>query len=348
MKNKELLFSPLELKNITLPGRLVRSATELFAAGPDAHIPQYEVMLYRELAAEPLGMIITAHTCVSPEGRSNLYQNAIWSDEFIPDVVQIADSVPHVPVIMQLGHGGMKAEGNNGGLPVYTPDNMTTEQIKAVVVAFGKAAGRAMTAGMDGIMLHAAHMYLLSQFFYPEYNHRTDSYGGCAENRFRIIREIFEEIKTVCGDKTPVFMKINGDDRDDTEEYHRDIVEVLGICSELKMDAVEISGYASARPGMQEMPYFEENISRLRNETDIPLIAVGGIRSTDDMDRLLDIGASAISLSRPLLFDPHMPTEIFENGEYHSDCQGCGFCFHPLKMDRAEIIRCPHRKRYSY
>ena len=72
-------------------------------------------------------------------------------------------------------------------------------------------------------------MYLLSQCFYPEYNHRTDEYGGCAENRFRIIREIFEEIKTVCSDKTPVFLKINGDDRDDTEEYHRDIVTVLGM-----------------------------------------------------------------------------------------------------------------------
>lgn len=344
MKNKELLFSPLELTNITLPGRIVRSATELFAAGPDAHIPQYEVQLYRELAAEPLGMIITAHTCVSPEGRSNLYQNAIWSDEYLQDAMSISEAVAgHVPVIMQLGHGGMKAEGNNGNLPVYTPDNMTTEQIKKTVIAFGAAAKRAMSAGIDGIMLHAAHMYLLSQFFYPCYNHRNDEYGGCAENRFRIIREIVEEIKTVCGEKTPVFMKINGDDRDDTEEYNRDIVKVLRICSALKMDAVEISGYASARSGKPDKPYFIENISRLKNETDVPLIAVGGIRTTDDMDNLLDAGASAVSLSRPLLVDPHMPTEILKSGEYHSDCIGCGFCFSPLKMDKEKIIRCPRR-----
>ncbi len=99
---------------------------------------------------------------------------------------------------MQLGHGGMKAEGNNGGLRVYTPGNMIETEIAEVIKAFGTAARRAMSAGFSGVMLHAAHMYLLSQFFYPEYNHRTDKYGGSAENRFRMIREIFEEIKMVC------------------------------------------------------------------------------------------------------------------------------------------------------
>ncbi|MBE6614030.1 MAG: hypothetical protein E7631_01815 [Ruminococcaceae bacterium] len=339
------LFTPLPLRHITLPGRAVRSATELFAASPDAHLPAYELEVYKELSVQPLGMIITAHTCVSPEGRSNLYQNAVWADEYLAETAAIAEAAQAngVPAVMQLGHGGMKAENHNGGRRVYTPDNMTKEEIASVVKAFGQAAARAMKAGFSGVMLHAAHMYLLSQCFYPEYNHRTDEYGGSAENRFRIIREIIEEIKTVCGDDTPVFMKINGDDRNNTEEYHRDIVTVLQLCETMGLEAAEISGWSSARQGMPEEPYFIHNIRRLRKETALPLIAVGGIRTMDDIEDLFDAGADAVSMARPFLQDPGVLHRLAEDKP--SGCIGCCACFKPLKLDADPIVRCPHRKK---
>ena len=197
--DRSILFTPLSLKRITLPGRLIRSATELFGSTSDAHVRPVEIEIYRRLGREPLGMILTSHTCVSPEGRSNPYQNAVWDDAYLPDAEAIAQAggAEGVPVVMQIGHGGMKAEGNNGGLPVFTPDAMTHEQIRSLVRAFGEAALRARRAGMAGIMLHGAHLYLLSQFFYPKFNHRTDAYGGSALNRFRILREIMEEVRTV-------------------------------------------------------------------------------------------------------------------------------------------------------
>ncbi len=338
------LFSPLSLRNITLPGRAVRSATELFCSYPDGHVHPFEFEIYHELSGISLGMIITAHTCVAPEGRSNRYQNALWSDEYLEDAQKIASAASGngTPVILQLGHGGMKAEGNNNGLRVYTPDNMTEEEINGVVKSFGAAARRAVQAGFSGVMLHGAHMYLLSQFFYPEYNHRNDRYGGSAENRFRIIREIFEEIKSVCGDKLPVFLKINGDDRENTEEYHKDIVTVLNLCDRLGMDAVEISGWDSARRGIPEKPYFIDNLTRLHNETAIPLIAVGGIRTLSSIDSLFDAGACAVSMSRPLLQNPNILSDLTAGKT--SGCTGCCFCFSPLKLDAERIIRCPHKK----
>lgn len=342
MTNK--LFTPLHLKNITLPGRAVRSATELFCSTEDAHVYPYEYEVYRELSCEPLGMIITAHTCVSPEGRSNRWQNAVWSEDYLAESAEIAKSATAngVPCVMQLGHGGMKAEGNNDGRQVYTPDNMTKEEIRGVVKAFGAAAERAMRAGFSGVMLHGAHMYLLSQCFYPEYNHRTDEYGGCAENRFRIVREIFEEIKTVCGEKIPVFMKINGDDRDNTEQYHKDIVTVLGICEKMGMDAVEISGWSSARQGRPDAPYFIDNIRRLRKETGIPLIAVGGIRTAGDIEALFDAGADAVSMARPFLQDPGVVRKLAEGKD--TGCTGCCSCFKALDKTKDPLVRCPFRK----
>ena len=139
---KSMLFTPLSLRRITLPGRIVRSGTELFASGPDAHVPPCEFTVYERLGEQPLGLILTAHTCVSPEGRSNPWQNAVWDDGYIPEIRKIGALAQRngVPAVMQIGHGGMKAAGNNSGLPVYTPDNMTEEEIRNVAKAFGEAA----------------------------------------------------------------------------------------------------------------------------------------------------------------------------------------------------------------
>ena len=342
--DKSILFAPLSLKRISLPGRLIRSATELFGSTPDAHIRPVEVEIYRRLGEEPLGMILTSHTCVSPEGRSNPYQNAVWDDGYLPDAEAIAQAGGKrgVPVVMQIGHGGMKAEGNNGGLPVLTPDNMTHEQIRSLVRAFGEAALRARKAGMAGIMLHGAHLYLLSQFFYPKFNHRTDAYGGCALNRFRVLREIMEEVLTVCGGSCPLFLKINGDDEGNTEEYHRDLVEALRSAEGL-LDAVEISGWHSAPLGVAEKPYFLDNVRRLSREIGTPVIEVGGFRSAPAMLEAIEAGACAVSVCRPLLCEPDFPTKIRDRDGVVSRCVGCGFCFGPY--DPASGIRCPRAGR---
>ena len=343
MVNK--LLMPLVLKNIVLPGRAVRSATEFFCSTPDAHVRPSEIPVYSELAGCELGLIVTANTCVSPGGRSNEYQNAIWSDEYIEDSSAIARAASSAgtPVIMQLGHGGHQAEGCNGGRKVLTPDNMTKGEIKALTADFAGAAGRAMQAGFSGVMIHAAHTFLLSAFFYPDMNRRTDEYGGCAENRFRLIREIYEAIKNECGNDTPVFMKINGDDRLDTAEYHADLVTALRICSEIGMDAVEISGMDAIRSGRPKEPYFINIIHSLHRECDIPLISVGGVRTPEDVEELFAAGASAVSFSRPLIQDPGIVRKLVSGGS--SDCIGCHKCFTPVPDDSDPRLRCPMRKQ---
>lgn len=338
------LLMPLELRNITLPGRAVRSATELFNGAPDGHVRPAEIAVYQELSDKNLGMIIGANTCVSPEGRSNDYQTALWSDEFLPDAEAIAKAASSAgsKVILQLGHGGHQSEGHNWGMKVMTPDNMTKEEIKTLVKNFGAAARRAMQAGFDGVMIHAAHTFLLSTFFYPYANHRTDEYGGCAENRFRVIREVYEEIKAVCGDQTPVFMKINGDDHGNTPEYHADMVTALTICDRMGMDAVEISGMQSIQRSRSTGPYFLHRIRALHAECDIPLISVGGVRKMADVEALFEAGASAISFSRPLIQNPDVVRAIMEGGE--SDCVGCSRCFTPALTFEDIKKRCPMRK----
>jgi 2,4-dienoyl-CoA reductase-like NADH-dependent reductase (Old Yellow Enzyme family) len=187
---------------------------------------------------------------------------------------------------------------------------MTKEQIAGVAEAFGQAAARAKRCGFDGVMLHGAHMYLLSQFFYPEVNHRTDEYGGCARNRFRITEEAFLAVKKYAGDDFPVFMKINGDDRTASEEYFRDVEEVLRLCDDLGMDMAEISGYTSARGGRPDRPYFIDTVKRFREACDLPLMEVGGIRTREDIEQILANGVEMVSMSRPVLCQPDVKNRI--------------------------------------
>lgn len=339
-----MLFSPLALKNLTLPGRIVRAATEYFCSAPDGHTAPCEVEVYEKLGRQPLGLILTANTCVSPEGRSNLWQNAVWDDEFLPDTRLIADAAQAcgVPAVMQLGHGGTRGEGNNGGLRVFSPDNMSAGDIRQVVRAFGDAALRAKKAGMRGVMLHAAHGFLLSQFFYPSTNHRTDGYGGCAENRFRIIREAAEAVKTCCGEDYPLLMKINVTDENMTEAYYRDLVTVLNFTDGL-FDAVETSGSHAIQRSAVQKPYFIDIVKRLHRDVSVPLIEVGGFRNVPDMLEALEVGASAVSISRPLLCEPDFPTRIQESADTVSRCRSCSFCFTPLNMDT--LVRCPFARK---
>ncbi len=338
------LLTPLRLKNIALPGRAVRSATELFCSTPDAHVRPSEIAVYGELAQQGLGLIVTGNTCVAPGGRSNDYQTALWSDDYMEESAAIAKaaSAAGTPVVMQLGHGGHQAQGHNGGLKVLTPDTMTQAEIQQVVKDFAAAAKRAMQAGFSGVMIHAAHTFLLSTFFYPEYNHRTDAYGGSGEKRFRIIREVYEAIKTQCGEDTPVLMKINGDDRTNSAQYHADLVKGLQLLGRLGMDAVEISGMESIQKGKGTGPYFTHRIRALHQECDIPLIAVGGVRTPEDIATLFEAGASAVSFSRPLLQNPGVVREIIAGGR--SGCIGCGRCFTPTNEDTPLRVLCPLRK----
>lgn len=306
-------FRPVTFKNIILPGRIVRSATELFCSTPDGHVSDKEFLVYEQLAKEPFGLIISAHTCVSPEGRANPGQNAIWDNEYMEDQSRLAAVIHRgrSKIILQIGHGGMKAEGSNGGRPVYTPDNMTLEQIRETVQAFANAAARAKACGFDGVQLHAAHMYLLSQFFYPQYNHRTDTYGGSGENRFRIIREIAEAVKTACGEAFPFFIKINGDNITDCEQYFCDLCDAANVCDAIGIEGLELSGYNSSPGGTPKAPYFFETAKRLMNHTNLPLMLVGGIRKREEVDAILASGVKTVSFCRPVLQNSDFIRRLF-------------------------------------
>ncbi|NIR86420.1 NADH:flavin oxidoreductase, partial [Candidatus Bathyarchaeota archaeon] len=124
------------------------------------------------------------------------------------------------------------------------PKEMTSKDIKDVIQSFVTSAERAKRAGFDGVQLHGAHGYLLSEFLSPHMNKRTDDYGGSAENRVRIVTEIFEGIKELCGEDWPVLIKLQVDDfvKEKPSLKPPESIEIARRIAEAGFDAIEISG----------------------------------------------------------------------------------------------------------
>ena len=218
------------------------------------------------------------------------------------------------------------------------PKEMTTREIIQVIEAYAAAASRAKKAGFDGVQLHAAHGYGINQFLSSSSNDRSDGYGGSIGRRYRFLGEVLEDVRGSVGRDYPVLIKLNGHDyleRGVPEEslYVARRLEKDGI------DSIEVS--AGSRASADGMIPFRLNILREEDEAylaqlassfvetvDVPIIAVGGIRSPGVISGILSEGlADYIALSRPLIREPHLINR-WESGDLEkATCVSCNGCF---------------------
>jgi 2,4-dienoyl-CoA reductase-like NADH-dependent reductase (Old Yellow Enzyme family) len=251
MPLNDILFTPLALRNITLPNRLVRSAT--YEGGGDANgMPQPEMAdLYTRLARAGTGTIITGFCFISTEGRAmqpgqcGIDTNAtinVWQSL----VHRVKTAAPNMRLIMQLAHTGRQTRTTSTGHPVVGASSrrclyfrekvhpLLDVDISRIVSDFAAAARRAQQAGFDGVQVHAAHGYLIHQFLSPHTNIRPDAWADGT----RFLMAIVRAVKSTCGTTFPVFAKFSGaDDRgltvDDTIRHIRSV--------ESDIEAAEIS-----------------------------------------------------------------------------------------------------------
>lgn len=327
-------FEPITLSHLTLKNHFVRSATHDYMQQDDGLISEAQLNLYEELALNQVGMIITGHLYVSSEGRASADQNSIASDEVLPQLTQLVKRVTShgSALIAQLAHAGAKARVKRpvGPSPLTLRDDvtcheLTIEEIYQLKEAFIQAAIRAQKAGFTGVQVHMAHGYLLSEFLTPEYNWRTDEYGGNVENRFRLAREILLGIKEACGEDYPVFVKINSNVLTEDAAYEQDLVYILNQCHLLKVEAVELSGCDLFQKKRHDHLYYLERAKRLKQQVDILLILVGGIRTLEDVEQVLAADIELVSMSRPFICEPDLIQRFKEKQE--AKCVTCNSCY---------------------
>ena len=328
MDFKSKLFETTTLNGMTLKNRFVRSATAEGMATEDGAATPRLINLMVELVEGGVGLIITGHTYVTKRGQATPWQLGIYDDKLIPGLRKMTDAVHKRDgkIVAQLAHSGLRANPKliDGaplaptameGLNEVVAQEMTSEDINATVEAFGNAAGRARKAGFDGVQIHAAHSYLLSQFLSPAFNLRKDAYGGTIENRARILVEVVEAIQERVGKDYPLLIKINSRDFLEGGLELEDSIRAGAMLKDVGLDAIEISGgtYASGelvpiRKGIKkekDEAYFKSEARAFKEQIDLPIILVGGIRSFHIAEGIVnDHIADYISMCRPLIREP--------------------------------------------
>ena len=319
------------MNHMELSNRLVRSATWEGIASPDGSVTEEAYDIYEELAKGGVGAIITGFTSVALHDYYFDGMMRLCDDALIPQYKKLVDMIhaEGTPVITQLALGAYYRE-KNGRFQQVEPDDMTTEEIEYVVRQFVDAAIRAEKAGFDGIQIHAAHFFFLSRFISPAVNHRTDSYGGSTENRSRILLEIMGGIRKEAP-TLHIWVKINSNDFTYGGLNESESLAICRLLDEAGIDSIEISGNGTSvggiRPHVNE-GYFSSFAASAAEEVSCPVIVVGGFRSLDTMEDVLNkTKIEMISLSRPLLREPDLPNKMKANPSVISKCISCNACY---------------------
>ena len=352
------LFEPSEINGMKLANRFVRSATwEGMAADDGACTPKLIDQMVG-LAKGGVGLIISSHAYVSPEGQAGPWQIGAYDDKLIPGLEAMATAVHENGgrIVMQLAHAGYFANAKLTGQTPMAPSNteafakgprkeMNTDDIQGVVTAYGAAAQRALNAGFDGVQIHCAHGYLLSQFLSPAFNQRKDEYGGHIENRARIVLEVLREIRHTVGKDFPVLVKMNCQDFIENGLQPGDSLQAGRMLAENGIDAIELSGgvliggkLSPSRMGIksaEKEAYFQNEARTFKGEIDIPLILVGGNRSFQVAEGLINEGVTDyISLSRPLIREPGLINRWKSGDLSKAACLSDNMCFEPAMQGK--------------
>jgi len=362
------LFEESSISSMTLPNRFVRSATWEGLADMSGRVTPGLIDRQTELARGGVGLIITGHTYVSDEGKAGSWQLGVYGDDLIPGLAKMTEAVHRegAKIVMQLAHAGCRGAVHlTGKMPIgpseIRQDNKTScremqgPDFEVLLRAFAEGSRRAREAGFDGVQVHAAHGYLLSQFLCPAFNQRSDRYGGDIFNRARLLLEVCQAIRETVGSDFPVMVKINSEDFLEKGMTVDEMLRVAEMLEKAGIDAVELSGGT-----FYSAPYLPSRTTRITSEADevyyrdaavrfkgavrTPLVLVGGIRSYPVAEKLVQEGtADYVALCRPLISEPDLVRRWRLGDRRPSDCISDNGCFKPAFKGKG--ISCVTKQR---
>lgn len=346
MKYKKL-FTPVKIGSLTIKNRFALAPMgPLGLADAEGGFNQRGIDYYTKRAQGGTGLIITGVTfvdnVVEEHGMPNVPCSTHNPVHFIRTAREMTERIHayNAKVFLQLsgGFGRVTIPTNLGEFPPVAPSpikhrwlnkicrELTVEEIHSIIKKFGDGAFNAKRAGFDGVQIHAVHEgYLIDQFAISLFNHRTDEYGGCLENRLRFAREIVEEIKARCGQDFVVTLRYSPksfikDLRDgalpgeEFEEKGRDLPEgkeAARLLVAYGYDALDVdvgsydAWWWSHPPMYQEKGLYRPFCKLMKETVEAPIICAGRMDNPDmALEAIEDGTCDMISLGRPLLADP--------------------------------------------
>ena len=327
------MFTPFCVRGLSLKNRVICSPMAMYSA-VDGIAGDFHMV---HLGARALGgasMVFTEMTCVSPEGRITPGCAGLWNDEQEAAWKRIVDFVhanSDARIALQLGHSGRKGSTRLGwegiDLPLHSgnwplisasplpyiegvsqvPHEATCAEMDYILEEFVSAARRGAAAGFDWLELHCAHGYFLSSFISPLTNRRMDEYGGSLENRCRYPLEVFKAMRVAWPREKPMSVRISAHDWAPGGLTPEDAVLVAAMFKAAGADVIDCS---SGQVSKAEQPVYGRMFQvpfsdRIRNEANVPTIAVGNIFESDHVNTIIAAGrADLCAVARPHLADP--------------------------------------------
>lgn len=339
MSETDPIAQPLTLPSgLVLKNRIAKAAMSEDLANDDGSPSEALVRLYTRLGRGGAGLLITGNAILDPGGRTERHNVLMDRDHGarLADWARAAKAEGSA-LFMQLSHAGRQTGRNVTWRPVApsavkldrkgglfsTPQPLTLAQIETLVARFARAAAMAEAAGFDGVQIHGAHGYLVSQFLSPLANRRTDRYGGDLEGRMRFLLEIVRAVRQQTGRGFSVAVKLNSADFQRGGFTLEESMQVAQALEAEGLDLLEISGGSYEKPAMMgsEQPkrqstrareaFFLEYAERMREVVKLPLMVTGGFRTRTGMNEALAGGATdLVGVARPVAVEPDLPGQL--------------------------------------
>jgi 2,4-dienoyl-CoA reductase-like NADH-dependent reductase (Old Yellow Enzyme family) len=371
---------PGAIGNLTLKNRLVRAATSETMATDDGAATDALIKLYADLASGGAGLIITGHIYVEPRGQYEPRQLGLDREDQIAPLKRVTDAVHRREgvIFAELSHAGSQSLLPQieplspsivpNAISARPPAEMTEADIRKVIGDFGTAAARARRAGFDGIHLHSGNGYLLAQFNSPHTNRRNDRWGGDAQGRARFILDVYDAVRQAAGPDFPVTARLgladtvkNGLALEDGLSIARQLaarglaaLEVTyGVMTSYRENIRPYAGttrWRAIAAGMLHRvfsapvpeAYYRPFARAAKAALDIPVILVGGLRSTEMMDEIVRTGdADFLAMARPFVREPDLVNAIAAGRRGPVDCVSCNICFLHEGVDPLRCWRTP-------
>ena len=323
------LTQSIFVKNLELKNRLVMPPMASARSGQDGSVTSSLCSYYEERThGGNIGLVITEHAFISPEGRASAGQLSVAEDSLLPGLARLAETLHrnHTPVFVQLNHAGSKASKND--CPAVGPSagegafesefqELSPDGIAGLADKFRKAALRAKQAGFDGVELHAAHGYLLNQFYSPLTNRRTDVYGGqTLDSRIRFLLETLKAVRGAVGEEYPIAVRLGGCDYKEGGSSIADSVSACIALEKAGADLLDISGglFGYMVSDSREPGYFRDMTAQIKQAVQIPVLLTGGVTTPEQAEKLLaEKAADLIGVGRALLKDPSWADAAFSS-----------------------------------
>lgn len=381
------LFQPGRIGSVTIANRIVRAGTSETAAGEAGEITEELLGLYETLARNRVGLILSGHMFCHPRGRYAARQVGIHSAGMLPGLTRLTEVVHRHGgrIFAQLAHAGSQSRVPDirpvapspvaNALTGRLVDEAAEDEIQDAIEAFAAGARRAMDAGFDGVHIHGANGYLISEFSSPLTNRRTDRWGGSAEARDTFALEVLRAVRDAVPVGMAVTFKIGLQDAVpgglQTEEGLRrgerlaragaDAMEVS--CNVMRLSSDSAKEYVAVGPDRalrdlllhrllsraQPEAYFAESARQLKRRIAKPLILVGGLRTRATMERLLERGdADFVAMARPFIREPDLVLRLAEGRGSPVACTSCNLCLTHALHHSLRCWRVPRRRLWEH